>query len=102
MSKPITMTLSHDLSKEEALTRIKGGFDRYAGDIGMGIAVNSRWEDDTCHFDAKALGQKVEGEIEVRENDVRLELRVPMLLAGMADKILGKLKKDTSLLLEKK
>lgn len=102
MAKPVSMTLSHDLSKEEALARIRGGFDRYAGDIGMGIALNSRWEADTCHFDAKALGQNVTGEIEVREEDVRIEVRLPMLLAGMADKILGKLKKDTTLLLEKK
>lgn len=102
MAKPVTMTVSHDLGREEALSRLKGGFDKYAGDIGMGIAINSRWEGDTCHFDAKALGQTVEGEIAVRENDVMLEVRLPMLLAGMADKILGKLKKDTTLLLEKK
>lgn len=102
MAKPVTMTVSHELGQEEAYRRIHEGFGRIETSLGMGVKVDHKWTDHTCHFTAKALGQTVAGEIEVRPEDIRIEVRLPALLAGMAEKITGVLKKESTLLLEKK
>lgn len=102
MAKPVEIMISHELGREKALERIRGGFDRVGNAIGMGVKLNQRWEGEVLHFDARALAQKVNGTIEVFEKHVRIEVTLPAFLAGMAEMIGGKIKKESTLLLEKK
>ena len=103
MAKPVTVTVSHDLGREGARARIDGGLEKLLGSLAGNMLTFERdWTDDTMNFEAKALGQTVHGTVEVREREAVIEVRLPMLLAGMAEKLSGHLKKSGTLLLEKK
>jgi Putative polyhydroxyalkanoic acid system protein (PHA_gran_rgn) len=102
MSKPLTITVSHELGRDKALERVRSGFDKVGGSLGPGVKMTQRWEGDTLHFDAKVIGQAASGTVEVRANDVAITLVLPALLAGVAHLIADKMKKQSTLLLEKK
>lgn len=102
MSKPVTITVSHELGKAGAKDRIDNGFQQFSEKLGLGVAVNRRWSADTLEFDASAFSQSVNGSIEVTEANAIITVYLPALLAGMAETIKGKLQKESTLLLEKK
>ena len=103
MSKPVTVTVSHELGRAGARDRIDGGMDRMLGSVGGGMLKFDRsWSGDTMSFEARAMGQHVTGTVEVREDDATVTVRLPLLLAGMADKLTGRIKSESKLLLEKK
>lgn len=108
MAQPITVTIPHKLGKAEAKARIAGGFDQIKDQLGVQAGIMSLtrfsqlWDGDRLSFTAQALGQTVSGRLDVHENDVRIEIDLPAILAGVADKIAGRLRKQGQLLLEKK
>ena len=102
MAKPVTITISHELGAQTAKSRIDGGFQKVGDKLGFGVKLNQRWEDDVMHFDARAMGQTIEGTVEVLETSAVITVMLPMLLAGMAETIKGKLQKESTVLLEKK
>lgn len=102
MAKPVTITISHELGKDAAKSRIDKGFQKVGDSLGFGLKINQRWESDAMNFDAKAMGQSIEGTVDVRDADVVITVMLPLLLAGMAETIKGKLQKESTLLLEKK
>ena len=103
MSEPVTVTVSHRLGKDEAVRRLKDGFARTKGDLGGIIAIEREmWEGDTLRFHMRALGQTAAGTIQVLEDALRIEISLPWLLAKAAKRLLPILRKETTLLLEKK
>lgn len=102
MAKPVTVTVSHELGREAAKERIAKGFDQVASSISFGLSMEQTWQDDTMHFSARALGQSITGTVEPHEENVTITVVLPGLLAGMAETIQGKLKKESQILLEKK
>lgn len=102
MAKPVTVTISHDLGRTEAHRRIDEGFEKVASSLGFAITIDQRWEGETMQFNARAVGQTLTGTVEVAEEDVTITVVLPLFLAGMAERIKGKLQKESSLLLEKK
>ena len=103
MAKPVRVTLSHELGREGARARIDGGIDRLLNSMAGGmLKFDRRWDGDTMRFDAAAMGQRVDGFVEIHEEQVVIEVRLPMLLAGMADKLSGTIRSNAPLLLEKK
>jgi hypothetical protein len=104
MAQPITVTIPHRLGKAEARARIEAGFGQLENQIaGASLAsFNKAWSGDKLSFSANALGQQIAGRIDVDEREVRLEIDLPAFLAGMADAIAGKLKRQGALLLEDK
>ena len=60
------------------------------------------WEGDTLRFGIRALGQRAAAVVEVLDDAVRIEVSLPWLLAKAAKGLLGTLRKQTTLLLEKK
>ena len=103
MSKPVIVNIPHDLGREEARRRMETGFGRIREQIGgKALAFEERWEGDRLHFVAGAFGQKVTGRAEVFEKNVRLEIDLPWILASIAEKLQGRIKKAGTLLLEKK
>lgn len=104
MATPITVTIPHKLGKAEARTRIErsiGGFKAQLAAGGLG-QMQHDWADDRLNFHARMLGQSITGRVDVREDDLRIEVDLPAFLAGIADKIAGRLRKQGRLLLEKK
>jgi hypothetical protein len=103
VSDTVTVTVSHRLGKAEAVRRLKEGFARGNGQLGPMIAVEQQtWEGDTLRFRARALGQTAAATIEVLEDALRIDVSLPWLLAKMANRLLPVLRKQTTLLLEKK
>jgi hypothetical protein len=103
MSDPVTVIVGHRLGKVEATRRLKEGFARTKGHLGGMIAIEQEvWEEDTLRFHMRALGQTAAGTIEVLEDALRIEVSLPWLLAKAAKRLLPILRKQTTLLLEKK
>ncbi|TCD16516.1 polyhydroxyalkanoic acid system family protein [Oricola cellulosilytica] len=102
MAKPVTVTISHELGRAEAAQRIRNGFDKVGDGLGFAVKLNQRWEDDTLHFGARTMGQAIDGTVVVEDEQVTITVVLPGLLAGMADKIMGSIRKQSTILLEKK
>ena len=106
MSRPVTVNIPHVLGKDEARRRIEAGFgnlrQHMTGGIGGLLSFQQRWEGDRLQFEGGGLGQKVTGRIEVLADSVQIQLDLPEMLALLADRIAGTLKKEGQKLLEKK
>ncbi|MEO0879439.1 MAG: polyhydroxyalkanoic acid system family protein [Pseudomonadota bacterium] len=105
MPRPVTVTLSHDLGKDEARNRIRDGFGKLQNSIGGGMAAKftETWtSEDRLEFSAKGMGQTITGAIDIFPQHVRIEAVLPGFLAAIAESLTGKLEKEGKLLLEKK
>jgi hypothetical protein len=103
MSKAITLTLPHELGRAEARRRIDEGFASFSQHMGAAAGVLTKsWSGDQLSFAFQMLGQGISGTIDVEDAAIRLEVLLPNLLALVADKVKGRLRKEGQLLLEKK
>jgi hypothetical protein len=106
VAKPVTVSIPHNLGKDEARRRLESGFgnvkQQLAGGIGGMLSLQERWEGDRLHLSGGALGQKITGRLDVLADSVRIELDLPEMLAMVADRIVGTLKKEGQKLLENK
>jgi Putative polyhydroxyalkanoic acid system protein (PHA_gran_rgn) len=103
MSKPVVVSIPHRLGKEEALSRLKAGFTRARTSFGYVLTIDEEtWSGDHLQFRVRSLGQVAAGTIDVAADHVRLEVELPWLLAAFAEKITPVIRKEGTLLLEKK
>lgn len=103
MNETVTVIVGHHLGKVEAVRRLKEGFARTNHHLGPLIAMEQEtWEGDTLRFRLRALGQVAAATIEVLEDALRIEVSLPWLLAKAAKSLLSVLRKEATLLLEKK
>lgn len=101
MAKPVTINVPHELGREKALERVRTRFDQVEKAIGFGVKLEKDWIGEQLNFQAAAMGQKVTGKVDVTDTAMVIELTLPMLLAGMADKLSDSLGKQSRLLLSK-
>lgn len=103
MSDTVTVIVGHRLGKLEAVRRLKEGLAGTNGHLGPMIAMEQEaWEGDTLRFRMRALGQTAAASIEVLEDALRIEVSLPWLLAKAAKRLLPMLRREATLLLEKK
>ena len=103
MSKPLVVSIPHRLGKAEAVRRLKSGLGSAQKDFSHVFTVQEEtWVGDRLTFRLSALGQAASGTIDVREDHVQLEVVLPWLLAQIAEKAQGLIRKRGQLLLEKK
>src|SRR5262245_52016624 len=103
MSQPVVVSIPHRLGKEEALARLKSGFGRVRGSFNHLLTIQEEiWNGNRLQFRVRALGQVAAGTIDVEQDHVRLEVSLPWLLAKFAEKIAPAIRKEGTLLLEKK
>jgi len=103
MSKPVVVTIPHQLGKEEALRRLQGGMGRLRSQFGDKLGtIEDTWAGDHADFRVSVLGQTVTGALDVREAEVRVEVQLPWMLAMVAEKAKGLIQKQGTLMLEKK
>jgi len=103
VSETVTVTISHRLGKAEAVRRIKDSLARSHGHLGPLIATEQEtWEGDTVRLRIRVLGQAAAASIAVLEDALRVDVSLPWLLATAVKRLLPILRKETSLLLEKK
>jgi hypothetical protein len=103
MSKPFVVLIPHHLGQEEAINRLKGGFDSLQQKFGQLISLQDQaWSGNRMHLHVSALGQALDGSIEVFDNQVRVEVVLPWLLGMIAERLQPLIRKEATLLLEKK
>jgi Putative polyhydroxyalkanoic acid system protein (PHA_gran_rgn) len=103
MSKPFLVSIPHRLGKEEALRRLKSGLSNAGGGFGPLLTIrDGTWTGDRLQFQVAALGQVVNGNMEVTENYVNVEVILPWLLAAFAERLAPYIRSETTSLLEKK
>jgi hypothetical protein len=103
MSKPLVVSIPHNLGRAEALRRLQGGMGSLKSQFGDKVAsINETWAGDRMDFRVGAMGQNVSGHLDVMEDQVRVELQLPWLLAMVAEKAKSFIQKQGTLLLEKK
>ena len=103
MTKPLVVSIPHDLGKAEATRRLQHGVGQMKSQFGDKIAsLESNWAGDRMNFKVGAMGQNVAGHLEVSEDSVRVELQLPWILAMIAEKAKNFIQKQGTLMLEKK
>jgi hypothetical protein len=103
MSKPVVVSIPHRLGKDVALSRLKSGLTRARTNFNQLLTIEEEvWSGDHLQFRVRAVGQVASGMIDVTEDHVRLEVTLPSLLAAFAKTIAPAVRKEGTLLLEKK
>jgi hypothetical protein len=103
MAKPFVISIPHRQGKEEALRRLKSGISAAHANYSHLFTVQEEvWTGDRLQFRVSALGQTASGTIDVAEDQVHLQVFLPWLLATVAGAIQPLVRKEATLLLEKK
>jgi putative polyhydroxyalkanoate system protein len=103
MTKPLVVSIPHNLGKAEARRRLHTGVSQLKAQVGDKFGtVEETWAEDRMSFKVAAMGQTVEGHLDVAEDSVRVEVQLPWILAMMAEKAKGYIQKQGTLMLEKK
>ena len=89
MAKPMVVEIPHELGRDEARRRIDEGTARVREALGKsGIAINTlNWTGDRLDYSVTAMTQTVDGQIDVGQDVVRVEVRMPLLLSLFAHKV---------------
>src|ERR1700719_4640894 len=103
MAKPLTVSISHSLGREEAVRRLKSGLASVPATFPHVLAVQEEvWTGDHLQFRVSALAQVASGTIDVADDHVRLTVALPWLLAQLVDRIKPLIARQGTLMLEKK
>jgi hypothetical protein len=103
MSKPLFVSIPHHLGKDEATRRLKSGLANARTHFGHLFAVQEEtWSGDSLAFRISAIGQVVGGTMNVFDDRVDLQVTLPWLLAALAEKIQPLIRREGTLMLEKK
>ena len=103
LSTPIIVSIPHRLGREEAARRIRAGLASARANYAAFLTIHDEsWTGDRLSFAISALAQSASGTIDVGEDHVRLELTLPWLLAKIAEKFTPMIRKEATLLLDKK
>jgi hypothetical protein len=103
MSKPFIVSIPHQLGKDEAVRRLKSGLGGVRTSYGHLFSIDEEvWTGDSLQFRVSAIGQAVSGTIDVAEDHVTLQVYLPWLLAKIAEAVQPLIRKEGTLLLEKK
>ena len=103
MSKPLIVSIPHRLGKDEAVRRLKTGLGNVRANFGhLFIVQEETWTGDHLQFRVSALGQAASGSIDVLDDHVNLEVVLPWLLAKVAETMQPLIRREGTLMLEKK
>lgn len=103
MSKPLTVTIPHQLGKQGAKSRIQEGLGKARSQLGgMGATVEESWTEDQMAFRVAVMGQTLTGRIDIQEDSANVEVDLPWALALLGGKIRDRLQQQGTLLLTKK
>ncbi|HEX4893236.1 MAG TPA: polyhydroxyalkanoic acid system family protein [Hyphomicrobiaceae bacterium] len=99
---PVVITISHTLGKEEVVRRLRPALGQAAQTFPVIKVEQETWNGDRMDFRVRSLGQSIAGNVEVREDSVRLEVTLPWLLAKFANAVQRTIAQRGRILLEKK
>jgi Putative polyhydroxyalkanoic acid system protein (PHA_gran_rgn) len=103
VSRPLIVSIPHNLGREEAVRRMKSGLAHVREQYGHFFTMNEeKWTGDQLNFSVTALAQNVSGLIDVADDHVKLEITLPWLLARLASGVQTMIRDKGRLMLEKK
>ncbi|MEN3792779.1 polyhydroxyalkanoic acid system family protein [Fulvimarina sp. MAC3] len=103
MAETIKVDIPHKLGRAAARQRIDEGFAKLRQDMMGGmVKFEDTWTGDHLDFRARVMGQSVTGRLDILDEQVHVEVDLPMILASIAEKLKGRLRKEGQVLLEKK
>jgi putative polyhydroxyalkanoate system protein len=103
MSKPVTVTIPHKLTREEAARRIKAGLERLRPKLPKAVgSIEDTWNGDHMDFRAKALMQTVSGTVDVMDDSVRIVVDLPWLLSRVSGKVQKQIENRATKMLTRK
>jgi hypothetical protein len=101
MSAPLIVSIPHRLGREEAVRRLKTGLGRAAAGIPVMKVEEERWSGDSMNFRIRALGQIASGQVDVTDDQVKVQVVLPWLLQRFAEMAQATIRKRGQLLLTK-
>lgn len=100
--KPIVVTISHQLGRDEAKRRLDDGLDQIRGLLSpFASSITYRWVGYRLDFGVTALRQSINGQIDIEDSLLRIEVGLPLLLNLLAGRIARRIRREGSRLLEK-
>ncbi|MFZ3349650.1 MAG: polyhydroxyalkanoic acid system family protein [Xanthobacteraceae bacterium] len=103
MSKPLFVSIPHRLGKDEATRRLQSGLANARTHFGHLFTLQEEtWSGNNLAFRLTALGQAIGGTIDVFDDRVDLQVTLPWLLAKLAETIQPLIRREGTLMLEKK
>jgi putative polyhydroxyalkanoic acid system protein len=103
MSKPLVVSIPHQLGRQEAARRIQSGLATARTHYSAFFTIHEEtWTEERLVFNIRTLGQSAAGLIDVGDDHVRLEVTLPWLLAKIAQRFTGAIRKEGTVMLEKK
>lgn len=102
MSKPLVVTIPHRLGKEAATARLKSGLAKATATLPMMSLDEEIWTGDAMAFRMSAMGQQAQGTVNVADENVRIEITLPWLLASFGESIASAIREKGKVLLEHK
>jgi Putative polyhydroxyalkanoic acid system protein (PHA_gran_rgn) len=103
MTQPLLVSIPHRLGKEEATRRLRSGLGNVRANYARLLTIEEEnWSGDSVQFQVRSLGQSATGKIDVFDDHVQLEVTLPWLLAKFAETIAPAIRKQGTLMLEKK
>jgi hypothetical protein len=103
MATPITISIPHQLGRAEARRRVEAGFANILRVLpGSSGTCNEHWDGDRLTFGVAAMGQTVNGVVDVLDAAVTMEIELPGVLGMIAGGLSDRLRKVGQLLLTKK
>lgn len=83
------------------MRRLKTGLGRAAASIPVMQVEEERWNGDSMNFRIRALGQVASGQVEVADDNVKVQVVLPWLLQRFAEMAQATIRKRGQLLLTK-
>ena len=103
MSKPLVITISHQLGKQEAKNRLQNNMEQIRSYLSRYVSsVENNWNENQMDFRVAAVGQTVAGRIDVLDDAVRVEIDLPWLLSRLGTRIGDRVRQQGRLMLAKK
>ena len=102
MQGSLVATIPHRLGRAEAKRRLDAGLGHIRREAAPFVeTIDLAWAGDRLDVRVTALRQSVTGGIEVFDDAVRVEIRLPWLLRLAAAPLLARIRREGHLLLEK-
>jgi hypothetical protein len=99
---PLVITIFHRLGREEAKRRLDDGLGHIRGQLAAIVSsLDYTWTGYRLDFSVTAMRQSIDGRIDIEDDIVRVEIRLPLLLQVLANKITGRVRSEGALLLDK-
>ena len=104
MAEPVVVIVPHRLGKQGAKARLRDGLQQIRSKLALvgAAALDETWAEDEMRFRVAALGQTVTGRIEVMETSARVEVHLPGMLGWLGGLLSDRLRREGTLLLDKK